>query len=205
MPVESPWDLDNLKRHYGPLHPLYTVLLLTPQKTLQYCEWETVLRKGTMVEAELWIIAKGLEHVVEEWATFNIYLDTLLQDNFMHPTEYSKALFDDENLTLSRKYFWAIGCLASFITNISDNIKQLQLHHEARIKPLLELDDLADWLDASILKKEKRKKEQGPDGRLTEFHQGVQRVTALKESLIELRVGFQDKLVRFQSLRDGVS
>jgi hypothetical protein len=39
-------------------------------------------------------------------------------------TKNVKLLFDDENFTRSRKYFWAIGCLNEIELTIADNIEQ---------------------------------------------------------------------------------
>jgi hypothetical protein len=61
-------------------------------------------------------------------------------------------LFDGENFTRSRKYFWAIGCLHEFIINIADNIKQWDMYYEACLKDLVEPEEwvnLSDAIDAA--------------------------------------------------------
>jgi len=80
-----------------------------------------MLKKRTAFQSELYCI---LEQVIDRWTALDEYLNQLLVEYFMDPKQYSKLLFDDENLTRSRKYFQAIGCLNEFDTSISDNMKQ---------------------------------------------------------------------------------
>jgi hypothetical protein len=76
----------------------------------------------TAIEAELSCVVLGLSEITARWTSLNEYLGTLVAQDFMKPKSYSKFLFDDENFTLSIKYFWAIGCLGEFIDCIKDNI-----------------------------------------------------------------------------------
>jgi hypothetical protein len=108
-----------------------------------------VTRAGTAVEAELYCLCFGLSEVVTRWTSLNEYLDTLIAHDFMELKSYWKFLFDDESFTLSRKYFWAIGCLGEFIGYISDNIRQWDLYYEARLQPFREMGNLADLLQSA--------------------------------------------------------
>lgn len=123
----------------------------------------------------------------------------------MHPKQFVKLLFDEENFTRSRKYFWAIGCLNEFELMTSDNIKQLDLYFAARIKPSLDDKNLADWLDAVSLRKDpKLSSLENVTTKLGAFKELVRKVENQGGSLVSLRSQFRNKLETVKSLRDGV-
>jgi hypothetical protein len=149
----------------------------------------------TAIESELWCIKSGLLNFVEKWTD-------LLADDFLNLKEYVKLLFDDENFTRSRKYFWAIGCLTEFTNVLADNIKQWDLYYEARIQVLLELDDIEEMLAAASLYPPYAGE---GEARLVKFKKSVRECQNHRETLAGLREDFQRKLDSANALRDGVS
>jgi hypothetical protein len=76
-----------------------------------------LLSNGFASQEEITCFIKGLEVVLKRWSSLDQYLEKLLVEDFMVPKQYATLLFDDENFTRSRKYFWAIGCLNEFISS----------------------------------------------------------------------------------------
>lgn len=221
------------------LDPLYTVLLLLPENfdleedirsrgvglrrknsgplPLRVVSGQTfsclkMLNSRTSCQAQLSCIVKGLSLVIKRWTLLDEYLGSFLSDNFLNPEEYSKLLFDDGNFTRSRKYFWAIGCLSELDSSIADNIKQWELYRSARIKPLLDREDLADLLDAASLHppgtpeltgKRTYRVRTGPE-ELEEFEALVREADNHHASLRDLQSAFRSKLESVKALRDGV-
>jgi hypothetical protein len=197
------------------LEPLYTVLLLTPE-AFQLSSFgspisshgafmASVLSHPTKIEAEIFCISHSLEKVIRQWVILDGYLGELLAEDFMDPTEYVKLLFDDENFTRSRKYFWAIGCLGEFGNSVADTVKQWDLYFEARIKPLLDDENLAEALDAaSLVRLDDMTSEEHGLQRLEEFRALVRTVVNHRESLVDLQTQFRERLETVKSLRDGV-
>jgi hypothetical protein len=181
------------------LEPFYTILLLSPGTF--HLDKIRCLFETTAIGGELWCITSGLSNVVEKWTQLNGYFGELLADDFLNLKEYVKLLFDDENFTRSRKYFWAIGCLTEFINILSDNIKQWDLYHEARIQPLLDLENLEEEFDASSLYPP-----YGTQRELTfqAFKKLIQEGRNHREVLVTLRDEFKRKLESANALRDGV-
>ncbi|PMD13267.1 hypothetical protein NA56DRAFT_637974 [Hyaloscypha hepaticicola] len=169
-------------------------------------------RAPTGFEAELNCVVLGLSQVTARWTELNDYLSTLIVQDFMEPKKYWRFLFDDENFTLSKRYFWAIGCLAEFIGYIKDNNQQWDWFYEARIEPLLREENLADRLDAATLDENdlpdlddstytaaKIKEE-----RLKKFQNLVNEGKKSRDALANLQTQFENKLDTFKTLRDGL-
>jgi hypothetical protein len=165
-----------------------------------------VTRAGTAVEAELYCLCFGLSEVVTRWTSLNEYLDTLIAHDFMELKSYWKFLFDDESFTLSRKYFWAIGCLGEFIGYISDNIRQWDLYYEARLQPFREMGNLADLLQSADVTPMLFMDGAEPKAeRLRDFEDLIYKGRKHRDALANLQTQFENKLETFKSLRDGVS
>ncbi|KAL8665373.1 MAG: hypothetical protein Q9202_002266 [Teloschistes flavicans] len=98
------------------------------------------LGRLTRAGAELNLIGQGMARISEKWADFQSFFDYILDDgdSLMQPTEHDNLLFDDGSFSRSRRYFWAIDCLAEFESAISDNINQWELYKSAL--PVLEND-----------------------------------------------------------------
>jgi hypothetical protein len=126
----------------------------------------------------------------------------------MEPKQYSTLLFDDDNFTRSRKYFWAIGCLNEFIISIADNIKQWDMYHAARNDRILELPEIVARLDAaSVLPPAPIGAEYGirtGEQELEYMKRMVIKGSNRREDLVNLKTQFENKLETVKSLRDGV-
>ncbi|KAM0168178.1 hypothetical protein ACHAPF_011254 [Botrytis cinerea] len=131
------------------LEPCWTILLLTPsdffenpQRVLVESDlgWKEVGKHRCRLTAELTSIFHALRVVVNRWENLYQHIEGLLHKDFMDPKAYVNLLFDDENFSESRLYFWIIGCLNEFDISIEDNIKQWMLFREARVDPHLEKD-----------------------------------------------------------------
>ncbi|KAN0101374.1 hypothetical protein V8E51_011884 [Hyaloscypha variabilis] len=195
--------------------PFYTVLLLVPDSF--FTENDDLmfrdvlyshLKRSTLLEAELFFVLTGLSEVVKRWSSLDNYLSTLMVEDFMEPKSYSNLLFDDENFSRSRKYFWLVGCLTEFDITISDNIQQWDLYFDARLKPLLEDENLADNLDTACLKIPVTKDGAFDVGnratRKKEFEILVKQGQNQRGALENIRTRFKNKLDTVKTLRDGL-
>ena len=167
------------------------------------------LEENTLVTSGLSFVIESLQHAISQWTRLDVYHSKLLTADFMDLKEYSKQIFDDGNFTRSRKYFWAIGCLSEFDVSIADNIKQWDLYYEAQVKPLLEMKDLSQHLDAAhvyppSVSGYKSAEERGAK-ELEAFMELVTRGKIHRESFAGLQKQFKNKLETVKSLRDGVS
>jgi hypothetical protein len=196
------------------LSPLYTVLALAPEWYLSdpkdsVPRLRSLISHRTHAEAELFLIADGMSEVAGKWDSLDGYVAKSLAEDFMNPQKYNMLLFDDENFTRSRKYFWLIGCLGEFIICIADNVKQWDLYKEARIQPLLDMPNLDVLLDAACLQREPfisdeedaKFRAQG----LRIFKELVNNAQQQRDRLKDLQTQFENKLERVKTLRDGVS
>jgi len=180
-------------------------MVLAPSSPL----WRATTKWPTRVEAELFCVASGLSDVVQRWSSLDDYMGTLMVEDFMEPESYSKLLFDDKNFSRSRKYFWLIGCLSEFDVAISDNIQQWDLYFDARLKALLEEENLADKLDAACLKIPMTAAGEvdvkNGATRVKEFDVLVKQGQHHRDMLDNIRTRFKNKFDRVKTLRDGVS
>ncbi|TEY54959.1 hypothetical protein BOTCAL_0234g00140 [Botryotinia calthae] len=127
--------------------PCWTLLLLTPSEFFQPLreldedslwesdlDWREIGIQRCMLTAELTSILYAMRLVVKRWEGLYRHIEDLLHEDFMDPATYVELLFDDENFSQSRLYFWVIGCVNEFQIAIEDNIKQWTLFREARVK-----------------------------------------------------------------------
>jgi hypothetical protein len=89
--------------------------------------------KKTRYTAEFASVVYALKVVEKRWRSLNEYIGGLLTEDFMDPTAFTKLLFDDEDFSRSKLYFWATGCLNEFEASIEDNILQWKLFRMARM------------------------------------------------------------------------
>ncbi|TGO08518.1 hypothetical protein BTUL_0205g00200 [Botrytis tulipae] len=129
----------------------WTILLLTPSGFFQSHEFiddslklssdpdiRDIAIQRCMLTAELTSILYAMRLVVKRWEELYQHIEGLLHEDFMDPATYVELLFDDENFSQSRLYFWVIGCVNEFQISIEDNIKQWTLFREARVESYLE-------------------------------------------------------------------
>jgi hypothetical protein len=165
-----------------------------------------MLSYGTTLEAEIYSITIGISDVINRWAALDEYFEKLLAEDFMNPREYAKLLFDDESFSRSQKYFWTIGSLNEFVASLTDNIKQLTLYYEARIKPLLLRPDLAKALDAMCLTRDTGlSAEKNGAQRVDQFKKLVADFESKRVSLVSLQSQFSGRVETVKTLREGVS
>lgn len=192
--------------------PLYTIQLFIPEGvSYNYCPWYDILQYAAdmQIMAELRIILHIIKLVCKRWTEIDEYLATLLVEDFMKPKQYYGLLFDDENFTRSRKYFWVIGCLNEFIISIGDNINQCADFYTGRLLPLLNDKNLADLLDASCVTKYPTNTSLASDltnsDKVGKFKMYGEKLLGLQEKLLNQQNPFKNKLDTVKSLRDGVS
>lgn len=99
--------------------------------------------------AEMHLISHGLQRISDRWADFQAFFEYILDsgDSLMQPTQHDNLLFDDGSFSRSRRYFWAIDCLAEFDLSITDNITQWELYKASRfpaVEPVIDSHSLSE-------------------------------------------------------------
>lgn len=197
-------------------HPFFTVVLLAPkgfwsppEETWSSQDASSILHNSSAEIAEVDVIRIALSRVVERWIELNTYLESLLAEKFMVPEDYVKLLFDDENFTRSRKYFWAIGCLSEFITSITDNKAQWDLYRAARVDPILQLSNAAALFNAAKIKNINEEDPWNTENESENYEYERYRSIVFKaqvyaDTLTDIKAQFESKLEQVKALRDGV-
>ena len=82
--------------------------------------------------AVLSLVTLSLEKVVDRWSELVFFLQALLEgdDALLDPTRHDNLLFDSEDFSKSREYFWAINCLTEFEASVSANIEHWESFRE---------------------------------------------------------------------------
>ena len=142
---------------------------------------------GHMDLAALSLVSVTLEKVTNRWSDLVDFFRALLDgaNSLLDPVRHDHLLFDNEDFTKSREYFWAINCLVEFEASISANIEQWD-EFRRYITPLAELEDSSVQLETSP--KELLERSDSYCARLKKYHRF-----------------FQDKRTTTVALRDGVS
>ena len=75
--------------------------------------------------AVLSLVTMMLDKVVYRWSELVDFFRTLLEgdNSLLDPIRHDYLLFDNENFSKSREYFWAINCLTEFEASVSANIE----------------------------------------------------------------------------------
>jgi hypothetical protein len=180
----------------------WTTLLLSPSGFFERLgekqqDWRMVASQKSKQTAELACVLYALREVETRWRDLNKYIAGLLTKDFMHPKDYIKGLFDDENLTQSKLYFWIIGCLNEFVASIEDNIKQWKLFRAARVLPPRD--------PAHTRSEEGSQSAPTPDWRGTELQDLDEKAEKVHQSLQDLQLQFESQLKKVEALRNGVS
>ncbi|KAF7937244.1 uncharacterized protein EAE98_001558 [Botrytis deweyae] len=167
-----------------------------------------------MLTAELTSILYAMRLVVKRWDELYQHIEGLLHEDFMDPATYVELLFDDENFSQSRLYFWVIGCVNEFQISIEDNVKQWTLFREARVESYLErnhgdlsrdslmkIQNLAKKIDVeveSLINWQSQFKHQQETAQA--FRDGLFNASALMESRASTRLGENVKLLTYVSI-----
>ena len=157
-------------------------------------DWASVAREKTPYSAEFATILYALNAVEVRWRSLNEYIGSLLTEDFMDPAAFTKLLFDDEDFSRSKLYFWAIGCLNEFEASIEDNILQLKLYRMARMAHLQGNQPEGGGTSSKSNTNSKSRSEE-LDSKADE----------LLRSLEDLKSQFQSKKTTVEALRSGVS
>ncbi|KAL6720377.1 hypothetical protein ACLMJK_002298 [Lecanora helva] len=101
-------------------YPYWTILNLTPEG---FGKQEKAV--GHMDVATLSLVADALKKVADRWSELVVFLQALLEndDALLDPVRHDHLLFDNEDFSKSREYFWAINCLTEFDASMSANIE----------------------------------------------------------------------------------
>ena len=141
--------------------------------------------------AMLSLVTTTLDKVTYIWSELVNYLQTLLEgdDSLLDPVRHDHLLFDNEDFSKSREYFWAINCLTQFEASISANIEQWDefRHH---LEPFVEIEQ-ETTLSPTL----------SGDSTVTEL---VERADGYCARLKRHQRFFQDKRAATIALRDGV-
>ncbi|KAF7930093.1 hypothetical protein EAE99_004286 [Botrytis elliptica] len=197
----------------------WTLLLLTPSdffpshKAVDLFpnspgpDMRSIVIQKCMLTAELTSILYAMRLVVKRWDELYQHIEGLLHEDFMDPATYVELLFDDENFSQSRLYFWVIGCVNEFQISIEDNVKQWTLFREARVESYLERNqgDVSRDNDSSSTSSKvrtgKQKKVPGPaeeiDIELLSRNADVPKENESSASFDNLR---EDNLMKIQDL-----
>ncbi|KAL9120721.1 MAG: hypothetical protein Q9187_002719 [Circinaria calcarea] len=209
-------DTGYLSRHW-------TILLMTPgyffdqtnksfpMKDLSADTKQTVglsLSQLTRLGAEMHLISQGLQRINDRWADFQAFFEYILDsgDSLMQPTQHDNLLFDDGSFSRSRRYFWAIDCLAEFDLSITDNITQWELYRASRfsrVEPSLPELDYLQYKNAeeqyNILKNQREYFRQKLASTKA-LRDALFNASAVIESRASTRLGENVKLLTFVSI-----
>lgn len=204
-------------RHYFPQDEsefCWTLLLLTPSNFFpshndidhssfsrsSVLNMRDIAIQKCMLTAELTSILYGMRLVVQRWEQLYQHIEGLLHEDFMDPATYVELLFDDENFSQSRLYFWVIGCVNEFQISIEDNIKQWTLFREARVESYLERNSGAAEESRSFASFDNLR-----DDSPKKIKNLAKKIDAEVESLINCQSQFKHQQETAQAFRDGVS
>jgi hypothetical protein len=210
---------DPKSKSQSTVNDFWTILLLSspgffssPEQEKSEMDWKRVVSQESKETAELTCIVYALKGVEKRWRDLNKHIAELLSEDFMNPTAYVEFLFDNDNFSRSKLYFWVIGCLNEFDLSIEDNIKQWKLFRQARVSPLLKRlrSRHAPKARARDAKSgEGSQRADSPDKmremELRQIQALDKEAAEVRQSLEDLRSHFQTQLMRVQALRDGVS
>lgn len=194
-----------------------TILVLCPSETRQWFnlytkqnvfprQWKTVLDIGQIQVGEVAVIKEAYTMVTSRWLNLMDYVADLLREDFMDPEKYIKLIFDDDQLSTSKKYFWILACMQEFRSSIMDNISQWSLYYKARIEPFPEdhtpeLKALINQIEESCstldgIKRQIDDTVETVKGR----RDGLFNASALSETRITNRLGQNVKLLTYVSI-----
>ena len=148
--------------------------------------------ESSMQTALLVLIGFALRTAATEWQKMASYFDNLLSDDLLNkaestllsPDKHDMLLFEDESFSRSRKYFWVLDAISTFIDKISETLDVWKRYQTYSVDPFLRIDD---W------------KERG------RFLLDLEAAEAEVARLEAARQRLEKHLERTKLLRDGVS
>ena len=127
--------------------------------------------------------------ILVDWAKISEYVENFIagQDTFLDEDRHDRLLFDDDNFTRSRQYFWVIDSIGEFLLIMDKTVD----HYE----------NVLEWVCPATLKSELRTE----DKIGTEYNNAWVKHDATLKRLKALRERFEGQKNRATALRDGVS
>ena len=130
---------------------------VTPDEALK----KAMIENSSMQVALLILVSCAVSIAAIEWEKMVAYFDTLLgydffdkaESSLLSPETHDLLLFEDESFSRSRKYFWAIEALTTFIDRISEIIDAWRRYKKHEVTPYLkstswrEYDQLARHME----------------------------------------------------------
>ena len=144
--------------------------------------------------AVLSLVSASLIKIADRWCELVDFLRELLDsgETLLDPIRHDQLLFDSENFSKSREYFWAINCLAEFEASISSGIEQWKEFRQY-LKPIIQAASTQpEGTDSSAI----------ADARA--LRELLERSDASYARLRRYQRFFQDKRAATVALRDGV-
>ena len=127
-----------------------TILLMDP--ITWYDELDEVLKdalfeESSMQIAMLILVGYALRIATDEWQNMVLYFDTLLSNDLLDhkestllsPERHDMLLFEDESFSRSRKYFWVIDAISTFIEKISETLDAWERYRINKVDPFLRM------------------------------------------------------------------
>ena len=127
-----------------------------------------------------------MAHTTVSWSDIAQYFDELLDEagGLLSPKDHDQLLFDDLTFERSRRYFWAIDALSTFIERIQEVLEAFTTYKKI-------LDDYLIGLQATSVRES--------------IYQQLE-IAELEVKRLESQLRrFQSHLHRSELLRDGVS
>lgn len=118
--------------------------------------------------------------ILGHWTGISEYLEQFIagQDTILHEDQHDRLLFDDDNFTRSRQYFWVIASIGEFVSIIDETM----VHYGTVLEGLF------------------------PDhGDTEKYEQLFREHDMLVKKLVSIKERFEKQRDRATALRDGVS
>ena len=151
-----------------------------------------IVRESSMHAALLIFVGYSLRVAATEWQKMAAYFDTLVggdllkspSSTLLSPDKHDLLLFEDETFLRSRKYFWIVDAVTSFMEKISDAIDAWKRYRMDQVNPYLLSSDGYDARSFRL--------------RLADAEAEVEKLEVVRNQL-------EKHLERTKLLRDGVS
>ncbi|THX12841.1 hypothetical protein D6D13_04007, partial [Aureobasidium pullulans] len=156
----------------------------TPSSLIGYGEFDKILHEP-LLELPLTICiftSIGLGSIIREWQSLLAYMESLvaIHTTIVNPEEHDRLLFDDEQFSRSRLYFWMLSSLATFI-HMMEESKLICEHLEKHVREL--------YPDTSRLSEQETKALRAMEPHIDSLGQAMKRATTLQHRVMALRDG----------------
>jgi hypothetical protein len=169
-------------------------------------QWKSVLEIGQIQVGEVAVIKEAHSMLTSRWLSLMDNVADLLREDFMDPERYIKLIFDDDQLSTSKKYFWILACMQEFRSSIMDNVSQWSLYYKARIEPFPddhspELKSLVNQIEESCGTLEEIKRQIDDTVETVKARRdGLFNASALSETRNSNNLGQNVKLLTYMSI-----